>query len=366
MNGYDIEKTIQELQEQIDNNNQQNLVNDERSRMARANQFSTKAEETITFSILPYLGLNAASMFLFYNGTMAHITSTIPPESIPLIITGGSLVLGNLTRILIDKRFQIVERIKSFSKAKTESEKIEEQIRYEIEQEKIKIRNRAIERAIKTIRENQEKRESLSQDYIISNKNMPLSTEEAKTRIEELSNIINQKFKGLDIKTTRLVLNNNYNKIKTGLDDTFETSAYAMISGATVMMYYSIPVISMSGLMGEQNMVASATSVLGPLAVGTVGSAAYLKKNKKDLDQALNRINDSLGNDKISRDKSFDYKLSLALDVDRKVEEVSSLIVDIYIQKRALEKFIVNQSISKPSKIEEEGSSLLLRRTIEE
>ena len=48
--------------------------------------------------------------------------------------------------------------------------------------------------------------------------------------------------------------------------------------------------------------------------------------------------------------------------VDRKVEEVSNLIVELYKQKRALERFLVNS----PIKEKDEGPSLLLRRIIEE
>ncbi len=364
MNGYDIEKTIQELQEQIDNNNEQNLVNDERSRMARVNQIGTKIEETITFSILPCVGLNIASMSMFYNGTMAHITNTIPAESIPLIIAGGSLALGTLAMELVNKKFRIVERLKSFSTAETDEEKKEEQVRYEIEQEKIKRRNRAIEEAINTIRENHERLESLSKYYIITDRNMPLSEEEIQMKIEEISSTLNQKLEELDLQTTRLALNDYYSVLKTGFEKSLDTSTHAILSGATIMMYYSLPVISMQGLMGNQNLAVGLANVFGPLIAGSVGSAVYISTNKRNLEQALNNINNSLGNDKISRSQSLEYKLSLAQTVDKTVDEVSDLIVELYKQKRELEKFCINSPKKETSK--EEGPSLLLRRTIEE
>ena len=120
MKTEDFKKTNEELQEEIKKNNKQIAVSDERTRMAKVNQFEYKFGTTLGFSMVPYFVEIILFTIFTSNGTMASITNTIPVESLPLIITGSSLGIGTIGRKILEWKFKIKERFKSFTTAKTQ------------------------------------------------------------------------------------------------------------------------------------------------------------------------------------------------------------------------------------------------------
>jgi hypothetical protein len=67
------------------------------------------------------------------------LLGVMPIESLPFVILGSSLVLGTIGSKILDNKIKPKERLKSFTTASTEVEKIEEEVKYAIELEKDKI-----------------------------------------------------------------------------------------------------------------------------------------------------------------------------------------------------------------------------------
>lgn len=194
MKTEDLKKTSEELQEEIKKNNEQIAISDERTRMANVNQFEYKALTTLGFSMTPYLGLIILSAALTNNGAMASITSAILTESLPLIIVISSLDVGTIGRKILEWKFKTKERIKVFTKAKSQSEKFQEEVKYAVELEKAKNRNKAIQQTMDSLNSNQSILNSLSSRYDISDNTLPQTRKESQKRVEELSTLLNEKF----------------------------------------------------------------------------------------------------------------------------------------------------------------------------
>ena len=123
MNNIEFEKTKKELEEAKKQNDEQISVSDERIRMAKVNSFENKAITTFGFSMFGYLPIFLASSALIKNIGVTAFTNVIPALSFPAIVIGSSFGVGTLISSLINKKFKTKERYKSFSTAKTKTEK---------------------------------------------------------------------------------------------------------------------------------------------------------------------------------------------------------------------------------------------------
>ena len=133
----DYQKLKEEL-EKIKSKNQEEINDyEEKINLANQNQFETKACLTFLIAELYYMGIIMTSLFFPNNSFIIPLTNILPNASIPFIITGLSLGMGIMGTKIMHKIQKIKERFISFSNAKTESEKLEEEIKYKIESEKL-------------------------------------------------------------------------------------------------------------------------------------------------------------------------------------------------------------------------------------
>ena len=98
--------------------------------------------------MISYLVIFLISLVLIKNLGIITFTNIIPALSYPAIVVGGSLGIGTLINNLINKKFQTKKRLKVFSTAKTQTEKLKEQLHYQIELEKAINRNLVINQTI--------------------------------------------------------------------------------------------------------------------------------------------------------------------------------------------------------------------------
>lgn len=158
--------------------------------MASVNQANYKLGMSLANSMFPYFGLIFDSIFLDKFVDMTAFTSVIPSYSIPMIIIGSSLCVETAINKSTNKKYEIKERFDAFSNAKTESEKVEEEISYKIELEKASNRNLVIQKTIDTLNSNKSLLNQLSSKYNISEKNGLQTKHEAQKKLEELSKIL--------------------------------------------------------------------------------------------------------------------------------------------------------------------------------
>ena len=103
-------------------------------------------------------------------------------------------------------------------------------------------------------------------------------------------------------------------------------------------MYIELPLILMKDIINIPDIKAAAAVVIGPFVSSLVVSTIYLIKNKFDKKQAIYNLNNSLEYNKIPGNINFEDSLSLARRIDEKAEEITNLTVELYKQKRLLEK----------------------------
>lgn len=183
--------------------------------MVKVNQFEYKVFETLEFSLLPYLGLVVLTALLTKNGSMTSLIDIIPAESFSFIIVGSSLCVGTIGRKILEHKYQTKERLKLFTTANTQSEKLQEELKYEIALEKVKNRNKAIQQSIDSLSSNQSILNSLSSRYDISDKAISQNKEKSQKRVEELSILLKDKADELDVLTTQKILCEKFWQVRT-------------------------------------------------------------------------------------------------------------------------------------------------------
>ena len=366
MKTEDFNKTKDELQEAIKRNNQLIAVSDERTRMARVNQFENKFGTTLGFSMAPYLGIFVLFAILTSNGTMTSITNTIPVESLPLIITGSSLGIGTIGRKIIEWKFKTKERFKSFTTAKTQYEKIQEEIKYAVELEKANNRNKAIQETLNSLSSNQSILNSLSNRYDISDKNVPQTIEESKKIVDELSMILNDKYNELDVLTTQKVLHEKFWKVRTKGQSSTDIMIAAMMGGMLSMLYVDMPFIfmQMSETLTNFSFSSSLMGVFAPLVAGMAGISGYMIKRNKDYIRVFNNLNNDLNENALPEKikEAREEQQDIDAKIESKIREISIAEAQLQEQKRIMESFADN-SEGKKKKLE---TSVSKEHTIEE
>ena len=179
MNNIEFEKTKKELEESKKQNNEQIAISDERTRMSKVNSLEYKGGITLFFSMLAYMVLLLTSLGLTELLGVSVITNIFPGFTYPIALIGGSIGIGTIGRVLFDKKFQVKERLKLFSTAKTQAEKLEEEVYYQIELVKANNRNKAIDESLKVLNSNQTMFSRIFSRYDLIDKTAPHSKEEA-------------------------------------------------------------------------------------------------------------------------------------------------------------------------------------------
>lgn len=136
MNFENYQKTKEELEKEIKNNQEKMNEYDEKSRMAKVNKFEYKIGLILGISALSYLFLFILPTLLASNSLISSLVLILPGEGVSGIIIGASLIVGTMGLKVIQKINKLKKRFTSFSNARTETEKLEEQVTYSIELEK--------------------------------------------------------------------------------------------------------------------------------------------------------------------------------------------------------------------------------------
>lgn len=348
MKTEDFKKTIEDLQEEIKRNNEKIAVSDERTVMAKINQFEYKFGETLFFSTIYYLGLFALFTTFTSNGIMASITNTISVESLGLIITGSSLVIGTIGRKIFEWRFKTKERFKSFTTAKTQYEKILEEIKYAVELERANNRNKAIQKTIDSLSSNQSILNSLSNWYDINEKNVPQTIEESKKTVDKFSILLNEKYNELDVLTTQKVLHEWFWKIRTKGKPSIDIIVSAMMGGLLSMMYVNTPFIMMgiSKTLTYNSLPSALMTCFAPLVAGITGVSVYMIKKNKDYMRVFNNLNNDLNEKALPGKikKPSEEKQDIDDKIESKIREISIAGAQLQEQKRIMESFAENNA----------------------
>ena len=345
MKEEDFEKTKTELKSRLDKETEQINSSMEKVKMAENNKFEHKAGETFAFSMLPYL-------ILFILTTTIHKTGflgSLPVELVNTAFIGGSLILGNTIRIIIDKKYKIKERIAAFSKAKNESEKIEEQVRHTIEYEKAKSKSNIVSQTYYLLNNNQDMINRISKDFNLYDKNNDMTKEELDKNIQNMSNILKEKYDELDNLITKKVLSDKFASIRVGMVTTKDLLTYPLTGGVFAMLIFDMPLLAFQSM--AQN--GSLFSVLAPFFFGTVATGSYVVKRNNDYKKAFKSLNEELKEQSLSEKSENPHEETC--DLENKIQKLTDEIIGIEAklqeQKRLIETITENQDTQNKIRI---------------
>lgn len=260
---------LKELENKKEYNYQQALINDEKRRMAQVNTFEYKTMENLFFSALAYFVLFILTSILYKILGPIVITSALPGIALPATLIGCSLAIGTLSKNLLHKKYNLKNRLKSFSKATNNKEILEEEIYYQIESEKAMNRVKALDYTINNL-----KKISLNEDELKNNDN--------------ISFILDEEYDTLDILTTKKVLHNNFWKTRDKSEKIMNTFRNSIIIGIIAFIFANIP----STLFGA--LFTNLLIPISPLIIGTTAGFVYMLKRNNTYKKMFNKFNSTL------------------------------------------------------------------------
>ena len=281
-------KTIREqLEKEIQQNNEKIIKNDERTMLLDINSFESKFWITLFFSLVGYLPLFLLSSFLIKTFGVALFTNIIPAYSFPVLLIGSSLVIGVLGKKIMYEKYKLKERLKYFSTANTENEKLKEEICYQIELEKLKNRNLTLNETIKELNENELLLKKISRKYEICEKNDFIAKESSIKKIEDLSKNIKEKYDNLDMLSSQKVLSDRFWKVRLKGQKAVDTIMYSLISGMLSMFFILIPTLMVKETIAFGSLYVGLATILAPFAAGIIGTSVYMNKRNNDQKEFL-------------------------------------------------------------------------------
>lgn len=349
MNIGELENAKIELEKQKKQNNDQIAISDKKIKMSKVNSLGFKNGTIMVFSATSYILLLLTSTILAKFFGTGVITNIFPGFTYPIALVGSSLGIGAMAKTLIYKKFQIKEKSEKFSTAKTSTDKLEEEIHYQIELEKAKNRNRAIDETIKAF--NTDK--TTSKEISIC-KTIPQTKKEAEAKVKEISAIIKEQYDKLDILTTQKVLHDRFCAIRQKFQEKAEVTAALMISGLLAMLpTVFFPKLMIKGIMPASSVLEALTVSFVPFVAGAIGGGIYAIKRNKDYKKAFDSLNAELGEDAL--DPSLDKKYKSAYEEQQEIEKsienqirnISLAEVKLVKNKRYINAFMTEENINK-------------------
>ena len=312
----DFRKIKAELKKQKELNDVKIRLNNEKTRMAEENQFACKVVNTFLFLVI---GLVPLSISLIFLGPVIF-TSIFPDFSFPIVIVGSLLGIGTIFRKIRDKKYKIKERIKAFSKAKTEAEKIEEEIHYQTELEKAKNRNQVLNQALADVNSNEAIFKAMSDQYGITEKKPLQTKEETEQSIQELSTLIKEKYNKLDLLTAKKVLHDNFVDIRKKDERIIQKIGLPFIFS---MIFFMLMLILTISLMKTIPLTTLLVGLLSSEAAAIGASIGYTIRMDKNMKKAFDNLNSKLGNDALEPEIKDNYK-----EVESIISELELCLAD--------------------------------------
>ncbi len=342
MKEQDYKLTMSELEKEYKENYDKIEINGEKAGIVRANSFENKAMSTLVLSLLPYVGLTFA---MITNDNLASMTgSVVPMELAPAVFMVGAFGVGTLARKIYEHKSKNKERFESFSDAKTETEKTVERIKYLIEKEKAWNRKKAIIMAMDLIEADQNVLRKLSEKYEVSKKEVSSSALEVQKELDQLTSLLEDKFKELDILSTQRVLHEKTWEARSNSKISRDTAVTSLFGGMLTMMYYTIPCVN-EKIHFSSNASALAV-ILTTFAIGAGATIGYKAKINSEYMKAFNSINSTLGEDSLPETitDAYEEQHNIEVRIGSTIKEVAALLVNIQEAKRTLESLSSNSN----------------------
>ena len=336
MNQEQFDEIIDKLEQEKSKYSKEIIINNRKITLLENDQLDEKIIEIMTFSFVSMLIIFLGLLLLNGIGLLPILPIVIPLEAISLITSGTSFIVGSLLQKKLESKRRIKERIKDFSKAKNQSELLQEKIEYTIEEEKYQNKKLIVQTIIDSMIEKQNNINSLSEEYTISKKESNQTMEDIENNINNLNNIIEEKYKELDYLTAYKVIYSNYEK-KDNKKFNKEKVLYGVLGGFFSVLICFIPMVSFEKLFLNATHVSSNFIYFIPFILGATGTYIYLKKREDSHAKAFENLKNELEGMDLSNDieKKYDNGESINKTINKIITEISRLRIE-------LEKEIIN------------------------
>lgn len=349
----DFAKSVRELEREIEKNNKPVLQYDEKNRMARTNQTDYKLTTTVLFSLMSYLVLFVVSAISLSIFDTPLFTSDLPTLAYPVVILGDSVGLGTIARVVMEKKFKLKERMQAFTDAKTDTEKLVEEVKNEIELKKIENRNLALNRTIEKIRSDEKILRTVSDKYVINDKEEK-SQEQSKEKVSSLMSLLKAKYAELDSLTTRKTISDKFFHQRQKGQSIMETIMAALGCGMGVMLYFVLTLmIAYTNKAAPLHQgIPALFTVFSPMVVGGVAAGTYFTIRNKKHTKAFNILNETLGDDSLpsKSDDTYVERQTLNNLINNTIKQIVDATVELQEERRYLESFSNIEPEEEPSK----------------
>lgn len=325
MNENEQIKSIIELKKQQEENEKQIEMMREKKRILRMNSSEFKLINIFSFSTITYL-LLAASCILITS--ILSIPTNIFTYSFSLALFGGSIAIGKISQIFLDRKYQTKKLLRSFSSTTTPFEQLEEQAKCQLEIRKKENRNQSINQSMNVLKQ---------KDLEFSNDYSP--------KKEELEKRIKEEFDKLDLLVTKKFIADYFWNVRLPKKlKILNTIMLSLATGTFIMFFSCIPTI----------MISHSGSLLIPFStftLGTICSATYLKRRNNNHLKLFNQMNNLLEENKLPKTIETEFDNELEQDklkrlIEKQMEEISNLKVNQQKNKRNLEQYAQKQKTS--------------------
>ena len=290
------------------------------------NSIEVKLVTGMCLAIIPWLVL----VFL-----SPKLITILPPNLVQLLTIAAPTLIGFIGQNSFQKKFQTKEKLKKFSKAKSEKERDKEVIAYEIEREKLINYNKILNNSNTNLAFKNNLVSSLALD----------SKDKLESNIDDLNKALEDNKKKLDIISCKNVLKNNFFRIRDKFQNVVDKIGFTFVGGFAFMVLYYLPILAINNF-SNIHLELSAFQALSPFLIGSLGIGAYFHKRRNDEKAVFNFFNNKLGKDALSDKINDTEKEDFSLDLDKIISDSSFIRTELEALKE-----VVNET----SKEETEG-----------
>ena len=213
-----------------------------------------------------------------------------------------------------------------------------EETHYKIELEKARNRNIVINSTLNLIGFAESVLDELSSVCDVKEKYSAKSKEELERSIEEISNLIKERYANLDMLSTKAVLNTKFWKIRSKINKKIDMIIYPLLFGLGMMIIVEFPFLFT--LAADSTVIVNSVPILVPFGIGSVGTYLYMLKRNKDYEKVFDYYNSQLKDnvlpDTLKFDGVFEEKWKIRFLIEKEIQDISTATIKLNDEKEAL------------------------------
>lgn len=275
MEKIDYSKIYEEITRHITANTEEINRNKKARKKIKAGSLYNKIFTILGLSIIPFLGLSFTST----------VFSALPPLILSTGIPPVAVLIGSGLKKILDKKFDGTSQHQKMSY----SEKVKKMAEYDIENEKLKKRNKVLFAVLEKLKDKEQMLDTLLSNYNLSVKET-IEVEKIENTCQNLKNDIENSLSRLDIESAREVLSyifSKYRSRKIVQDDVF---CNAIFTSLITLLVFMVPAFLLDYRPPLEYMFTT-------LGIGCLLGYAIPFKNKKDHIRAFSSLNRTLDKD---------------------------------------------------------------------